>query len=94
MDISNRKEVLICKEDVEALKKTLKKGDVLRVERVFEEEEIHKRLQIPRMIETVVVRKYPHLVEVVSNGPALPRQTITYTEILMGMIEEIKRSIK
>lgn len=94
MDIGNRQEVLICTEDVEALRKTLKKGDVLRVERVFEEEEIHKRLQIPRMIETVVVKKYPHLVEVVSNGPALPRQTITYAEILMGMIKEIKRSIK
>ena len=76
------KAVWINKEDVEKLRDQLKPGDT--IEQEYEEEVELKNGVVERRIrkrKARVIAKYPHLVEVESDGPK--RVTVTYHEILL-----------
>ncbi|WP_143318899.1 hypothetical protein [Clostridium sp. HBUAS56010] len=73
---------IISIKDVENLKKALKVGDRL-IYRSMIKEETDERIVIPKSEKVVVVRKYPHLVQVENpQRPGKGIKTMTYTEIL------------
>ena len=73
---------IISIKDVENIKKTLKVGDRL-IYRSMIKEETDERIVIPKSEKVVVVRKYPHLVQVENpRRPGNGIKTMTYIEIL------------
>jgi len=69
--------------DIKEIRRKLKIGQTVKIEKeTFVE--TGKRIHIVRETEKAkVVRKYPHIVEVLPRGKkeALPRRTVTYAEI-------------
>lgn len=73
---------IISIKDVEKLKRTLNVGDRL-IYRSMIKEETDERFVMPKSERVVVVRKYPHLVQVENpHKPGKGIKTMTYIEIL------------
>lgn len=73
---------IISIKDVENLKKTLKVGDRL-VYRSLIKEETDEKIVMPKSEKVIVVKKFPHLVQVENpHRPGKGIKTMTYIEIL------------
>lgn len=78
--IKGRREAWITTNDIERLRKQLKVGStIMLIDKIEEEGSLSRR----RIRKAVVVRKYRHLVEIDNKSHGIPRQTVTYGEILM-----------
>lgn len=71
--------------DIVELRKRIKIGQKVKYDYLEYDTSGRDMVLRSRTAKAVVVRKYPHLVEVepVSGGKSLPVRTITYTEIAM-----------